>query len=133
MANLNSGTRDTHTTNTTALEIAEIAQQDSLLNPTADEIPELYPETGVSRQPARWKQVIHQLTKRKVKTFVYKYRWPLFFGLSFLIASLVVFAYRREFFQALETLSHKLSDMGYRHVIHCFLLKKGRVKRHYIN
>jgi hypothetical protein len=108
--------RDKYATNTTAIEIAEIAQQDSLLNPTnnAVTIPELYPETGVSRQPSRWKQVVDQFTKRKIKAFVYNYRWPLFIVFGFLIASLIMLAYRREFFQALETLSHELSDMGYR-------------------
>jgi hypothetical protein len=114
MATIDNGARDKYATDTAAIEIADIAQQDSLLNPTIDAIPELYPETPALRQPSRWKQVVHQLTKRKVKAFIYNYRWLLFFIFGGIVASSIMFAYRREFFQALEALSHKLSGLGSR-------------------
>lgn len=76
---------------------------------------ELYPEQQL-RQPSRLAQITQQLTKRKIKAFVYHWRWYLLAGIFIVISSIFMYTHRRQFFQALETLSDKLSSMGYRFV-----------------
>ncbi|KAI7897888.1 snare associated Golgi protein-domain-containing protein [Cokeromyces recurvatus] len=61
----------------------------------------------IQRIKQRW-------TKRNIILFLYNWRWSLFFfGISVIIG-IVMFIYRRNFFEALEALSHHLSDLGYR-------------------
>ncbi|CEP15543.1 hypothetical protein [Parasitella parasitica] len=73
---------------------------------------ELYPEQQ-HRQPSRLAQITHQLSKRKIKAFLYNWRWYLALAIFIIISSAFMVAHRRQFLQALETFSGKLSDMGY--------------------
>lgn len=107
----------------TTINLSDLAQQESLLLQEHQHEPttatnadiELYPEQQY-RQPSRLAQISQQLTKRKIKAFVYNWRWYLLFAvfLGFFISFII--AHRRQFFEALEILSNKLSDMGYRQV-----------------
>lgn len=42
-----------------------------------------------------------------------EFRLPILAGCFFLLLGVLTFIYRKEVFEGLETLSHKLSDMGY--------------------
>ncbi|KAL7315775.1 Tlg2-vesicle protein [Mucor circinelloides] len=105
-------------------DMPELGQQESLLlqqpiattavtTTTAEGADiELYPEQQL-RQPSRLAQIAQQLTKRKIKAFVYHWRWYLLACIFIVISSIFMYTHRRQFFQALETLSDKLSSMGY--------------------
>lgn len=61
-----------------------------------------------SQQPSTYS------TKRdKLQQFVYKWRWPIFLFILVLFSGILMWIYRREFFEALEVLSHKLKEMGF--------------------
>ncbi|KAG1451644.1 hypothetical protein G6F46_010039 [Rhizopus delemar] len=49
----------------------------------------------------------------KLQQFVYKWRWPIFLFILVLFSGILMWIYRREFFEALEVLSHKLKEMGF--------------------
>ncbi|KAK4514759.1 uncharacterized protein ATC70_002362 [Mucor velutinosus] len=105
-------------------DLPELGQQESLLlqqpiattavTATAAEGAdiELYPEQQ-RRQPSRLAQIAQQLTKRKIKAFIYHWRWYLLAGVFIVTSSIFMYTHRRQFFQALETLSDKLASMGY--------------------
>ncbi|KAI8644213.1 snare associated Golgi protein-domain-containing protein [Parasitella parasitica] len=65
------------------------------------------------RQPSRLQQIVHQLSKRKIKAFIYNWRWYLALLVFIIISSAFMVAHRRQFLQALETFSDKLTGMGY--------------------
>ncbi|KAG2191401.1 hypothetical protein INT46_007848 [Mucor plumbeus] len=104
----------------TTINLSDLAQQESLLLQEQQHEPttavnadiELYPEQQY-RQPSRLAQISQQLTKRKIKAFIYNWRWYLLFAVFLGFFTIFMIAYRRQFFEALETLSNKLSDMGY--------------------
>lgn len=53
------------------------------------------------------------LAKRRIKQFIYKWRWTIFFIISTIASIILMLTFRRQFFQELETFSHKLREMGY--------------------
>ncbi|CAO3654679.1 unnamed protein product [Mucor fragilis] len=105
-------------------DVPELGQQESLLlqQPIATTAVtattaegadiELYPEQQRS-QPSRLAQIAQQLTKRKIKAFIHHWRWYLLAGVVIAISSIFMYTHRRQFFQALESLSDTLSSMGY--------------------
>jgi hypothetical protein len=104
-----------------AIEIPDIhyndQQEEPLLASTGthsndEDIVDLCPPT--QQQQSRFNRFKQHLSKRNIKKLVYTWRWPLFFfGIS-MFMGLLMYTYRVQVFQGLETLSHKLSDMGYR-------------------
>lgn len=99
-----------------AIEISDLHHEDQeepllAANTTSiDEnriIVDLYPPSGGTR-------LQHYFTKRNLKALIYTWRWPLFFFVSSVCMGIIMYIYRVQLFQGLETLSHKLSDMGYR-------------------
>lgn len=117
-------------------DVPELGQQESLLlqQPIATTAVtattaegadiELYPEQQRS-QPSRLAQIAQQLTKRKIKAFIHHWRWYLLAGVVIAISSIFMYTHRRQFFQALESLSDTLSSMGYRLV--------GNMVQHVLN
>lgn len=55
----------------------------------------------------------NHLTKKQIRQFIYKWRWTLFFIINTIVSIILMLTFRRQFFQALETFSHKLREMGY--------------------
>lgn len=101
-----------------AIEIPDVheQQEEPLLSQQQDPIlVDLYSATTPSSRITRLKQ---KLTKRNIKKLIYKWRWPLFIFMSSIVFGLIMWAYKKELFEGLETLSYKLKDMGYRFVKH---------------
>ncbi|CAO3694603.1 unnamed protein product [Rhizopus stolonifer] len=65
--------------------------------------------TNTSSNGHSWKYI----NRKKIVNWAYKWQWAIFLFISSLLGGIVMYSYRREFSQALETLSHKLRDMGF--------------------
>lgn len=88
------------------IEIPDIQQEEPLLS-NEDTLPVVY-------QPSRFHRFNQQFTKRNVKKQVYAWRWVILFLISTFIMGCIMWRYRVQVFQGLETLSLRLKDMGFK-------------------
>lgn len=68
----------------------------------------------IVHQPSRFQQLGQQFSKRNVKKQIYAWRWTILFFLVSLIMGCLMWTYRRQVFEGLETLSSALKGMGFK-------------------
>lgn len=88
------------------IEIADIQQEEPLLS-NEESLPAVY-------QPSRFHRFNQHFTKRNVKKQIYAWRWAILFVVSSVVMGCIMWTYRRQAFQGLETLSLGLKDLGFR-------------------
>lgn len=89
------------------IEIPDIQQQQEGLLSNEDSLPIVY-------QPSRFQRFNQHFTKRNVKKQIYAWRWGILFLFGTFIMGYIMWTYRRQVFEGLETLSLALKDMGFK-------------------
>ncbi|KAI8062346.1 snare associated Golgi protein-domain-containing protein [Gilbertella persicaria] len=110
----------------TPIEHSDLVRQDDsdieLPNLSLQQQEPLLDQTAIETR-SRWQRLKQKFTIQNIKTFLYEKRWSIGTLAFFTVLGIITYHYRREFFEALELLSHRISDMGYKgHILMASLI-----------